>query len=200
MGDLVATCISTQSRNRHVGEQLGKGRTIEEIIDEMNMVAEGVKTASVVMELSEQYDVDMPIAEQVYAVLNEGRPAAEAYRGLLGRRSRRRAPRDLLTCSRSGSRARPIRPAPTSCPASAGSTRSNVTHRSWTTLGTVAAPARGVVDPRGLVTASSVDVDQARSGWSLDWWIGADDRWHTPSTDAGVRQRLVDDAPGGRDG
>jgi glycerol-3-phosphate dehydrogenase (NAD(P)+) len=87
MGDLVATCISTQSRNRHVGEQLGKGRTIEEIIDEMNMVAEGVKTASVVMELSEQYDVDMPIAEQVYAVLNEGRPAAEAYRGLLGRRT-----------------------------------------------------------------------------------------------------------------
>ncbi len=87
MGDLVATCISTQSRNRHVGEQLGKGRTIEEIIDEMNMVAEGVKTASVVMELSEQYDVDMPIAEQVYAVINEGRPATEAYRGLLGRRT-----------------------------------------------------------------------------------------------------------------
>ena len=87
MGDLVATCISTQSRNRHVGEQLGKGRTIEEIIDEMNMVAEGVKTASVVMELSEQYDVDMPIAEQVYAVINEGRAAAEAYRGLLGRRT-----------------------------------------------------------------------------------------------------------------
>ncbi|MGZ4682959.1 MAG: NAD(P)H-dependent glycerol-3-phosphate dehydrogenase [Acidimicrobiales bacterium] len=87
MGDLVATCISTQSRNRHVGEQLGKGRTIDEIIDEMNMVAEGVKTASVVMELSEQYDVDMPIAEQVYAVINEGRPATEAYRGLLGRRA-----------------------------------------------------------------------------------------------------------------
>jgi len=87
MGDLVATCISTQSRNRHVGEQLGKGRTIAEIIDEMNMVAEGVKTASVVMELAEQYDVDMPIAEQVYAVINEGRPATEAYRGLLGRRT-----------------------------------------------------------------------------------------------------------------
>ncbi|MGZ4692575.1 MAG: NAD(P)H-dependent glycerol-3-phosphate dehydrogenase [Acidimicrobiales bacterium] len=87
MGDLVATCISTQSRNRHVGEQLGKGRTIDEIIDEMNMVTEGVKTASVVMELSEQYDVDMPIAEQVYAVINEGRPATEAYRGLLGRRA-----------------------------------------------------------------------------------------------------------------
>ena len=87
MGDLVATCISTQSRNRHVGEQLGKGRTIAEIIDEMRMVAEGVKTASVVMELSELYGVEMPIAGEVFAVLNEGRTAAEAYRGLLGRRT-----------------------------------------------------------------------------------------------------------------
>jgi len=88
MGDLVATCISKQSRNRHVGEELGKGRTIDEIIASMNMVAEGVKTASVVMELSELYGVEMPIAEQVYAVINEGRSAAEAYQGLLGRRTR----------------------------------------------------------------------------------------------------------------
>jgi glycerol-3-phosphate dehydrogenase (NAD(P)+) len=88
MGDLVATCISTQSRNRYVGEQLGRGRGIDEIIDEMSMVAEGVKTAAVVMELSEQYGVEMPIAEQVYAVLHEGRLATEAYRGLLGREYR----------------------------------------------------------------------------------------------------------------
>jgi glycerol-3-phosphate dehydrogenase (NAD(P)+) len=87
MGDLVATCISTQSRNRHVGEQLGQGRTIDEIIDEMHMVAEGVKSASVVMELSEQYDVEMPIAHEVYGVLYEGRTAAQAYQGLLGRQS-----------------------------------------------------------------------------------------------------------------
>jgi len=85
MGDLVATCISTQSRNRYVGEQLGKGRTIDEIIAEMSMVAEGVKTATVVRELARQFGVEMPIAEQVYAVLNEGRTAQEAYRGLLGR-------------------------------------------------------------------------------------------------------------------
>jgi glycerol-3-phosphate dehydrogenase (NAD(P)+) len=85
MGDLVATCISTQSRNRYVGEQLGRGRAIDDIIEEMSMVAEGVKTASVVMELAEQYGVEMPIAEQVYAVINEGRPATEAYKGLLGR-------------------------------------------------------------------------------------------------------------------
>ena len=63
----------------------GEGRGIDEIIAEMNMVAEGVKTASVVMELAEQYGVEMPIAEQVYAVINEGRPATEAYKGLLGR-------------------------------------------------------------------------------------------------------------------
>jgi glycerol-3-phosphate dehydrogenase (NAD(P)+) len=89
MGDLVATCISQQSRNRHVGEELGKGRSIDQIIADMNMVAEGVKTSKVVMELAERYDVEMPIAEQVYHVINEGRPATEAYAGLLGRRQRR---------------------------------------------------------------------------------------------------------------
>jgi glycerol-3-phosphate dehydrogenase (NAD(P)+) len=87
MGDLVATCISPQSRNRFVGEQLGKGRTIDEIIEEMSMVAEGVKTARVVMELADEFGIEMPIAEQVYAVCHEGRSAAEAYRGLLRRQS-----------------------------------------------------------------------------------------------------------------
>lgn len=85
MGDLVATCISPQSRNRYVGEQLGRGSTIEEVIEAMQQVAEGVKTAKVVRELSEQYGVEMPIAEQVYAVCHEGRSAAEAYDGLLNR-------------------------------------------------------------------------------------------------------------------
>jgi glycerol-3-phosphate dehydrogenase (NAD(P)+) len=88
MGDLLATCISPQSRNRYVGVELGKGRKIEEIIDEMNMVAEGVKTTGVVMELAQEHGIEMPIAEEVYAVLYEGRPATEAYRGLLGRRVR----------------------------------------------------------------------------------------------------------------
>jgi hypothetical protein len=63
----------------------------------------------------------------------------------------------------------------------------NVTHRSWTMVGTMATVDRGVVDPRGLVTASG--------GWSLDWWVGADDRWHTPATDHGVRQHLIGDSP-----
>jgi len=83
MGDLVATCMSPQSRNRYVGEQLGKGRTIQEIIDEMHMVAEGVKTSRVVMELAERYKVEMPICREVYRVVHEGSTPPQAYRGLL---------------------------------------------------------------------------------------------------------------------
>ncbi len=83
MGDLVATCMSRQSRNRYVGEQLGKGRTIQEIIDEMHMVAEGVKTSRVVMELAERYKVDMPICREVYRVVHEGSNPSQAYRGLV---------------------------------------------------------------------------------------------------------------------
>lgn len=85
MGDLIATCISPQSRNRSVGEQLGKGRKIDEVISSMNMVAEGVKTSKVVMELAENYGIDMPICTEVYRVCHEGGTAREAYRGLLGR-------------------------------------------------------------------------------------------------------------------
>lgn len=85
MGDLVATCISTQSRNRHVGEQLGKGRALDEIVEEMNMVAEGVKTSRVVLELAERHDVDMPIAGEVVAVLDGRKTAADAMAALLER-------------------------------------------------------------------------------------------------------------------
>jgi glycerol-3-phosphate dehydrogenase (NAD(P)+) len=83
MGDLLATCMSPQSRNRYVGEQLGRGRSIDEIIADMNMVAEGVKTSKVVMELAEEFEVDMPIASEVYAVCHEGSTAEAAYRGLI---------------------------------------------------------------------------------------------------------------------
>src|SRR3546814_1147655 len=88
MGDLIATCSSPQSRNRYVGGQLGRGRKSDEISSEMNMVAEGVKTSAVVLELAEQYGVDMPIASSVHSVVHEGRPATEAYRGLLSRGQR----------------------------------------------------------------------------------------------------------------
>jgi glycerol-3-phosphate dehydrogenase (NAD(P)+) len=86
LGDMIATCISRQSRNRHVGEQLGRGRKIEEITAEMHMVAEGVKTTKVVLELAAQHDLEMPIAREVYGVLYEGRSGRDAYRGLVRNR------------------------------------------------------------------------------------------------------------------
>ena len=85
MGDLIATCMSRQSRNRFVGEQLGKGRTIDDVIAEMNMVAEGVKTSRVVMELADEFGVEMPIGSEVFAVCHEGATAQDAYRGLIRR-------------------------------------------------------------------------------------------------------------------
>jgi glycerol-3-phosphate dehydrogenase (NAD(P)+) len=85
MGDLIATCVSPQSRNRHVGEQLGRGRTMDDIAASMDQVAEGVKATPVVLELGRHYGVDVPIAEQVHAVCFEGARAIDAYYHLLGR-------------------------------------------------------------------------------------------------------------------
>jgi glycerol-3-phosphate dehydrogenase (NAD(P)+) len=82
MGDLIVTCTSQRSRNRHVGEQLGAGKPIDEIIASMNQVAEGVKAASVIMEFAERYDVAMPIAREVDGVINHGATPEGAYRGL----------------------------------------------------------------------------------------------------------------------
>ena len=86
MGDLVATCTSRQSRNRFVGQELGKGRTLPDIIDEMRMVAEGVKTAPAVVTLARQHGVDVPIAEQVVEVI-QGRQTAEGVMPALMSRS-----------------------------------------------------------------------------------------------------------------
>ncbi|MFT7476287.1 MAG: glycerol-3-phosphate dehydrogenase (NAD(P)+) [Verrucomicrobiales bacterium] len=85
MGDLIATCISPQSRNRTVGEQLGKGRALDEIIEEMQQVAEGIKSAPVVARLGREHGVELPICNEICAVVEEGRSAAEVYRGLLQR-------------------------------------------------------------------------------------------------------------------
>lgn len=85
MGDLVATCISHQSRNRHVGEQLGRGRILPEIVAEMNMVAEGVKTAPSVLELAGRHAVDVPIVEQVVEVLEGRKTAREIIPALMRR-------------------------------------------------------------------------------------------------------------------
>jgi glycerol-3-phosphate dehydrogenase (NAD(P)+) len=82
LGDLMATCMSPLSRNRRVGEELARGKTIDQVLAEMNQVAEGVKSASTVMELAREHGVEMPIAAEVDAVVNEGRTPQEAYRGL----------------------------------------------------------------------------------------------------------------------
>ncbi|MEN9355164.1 MAG: hypothetical protein RL318_2489 [Fibrobacterota bacterium] len=85
MGDLITTCVSKHSRNRHVGEQVGRGRPLQEVLGEMKMVAEGVRTVSGVMELSKRLGVEMPITAQVNAILFEGRPAREALGLLMNR-------------------------------------------------------------------------------------------------------------------
>ncbi|MDD7913355.1 NAD(P)H-dependent glycerol-3-phosphate dehydrogenase [Polaribacter ponticola] len=83
MGDLVATCSSSKSRNHHVGFQIGQGKSLEQIIDEMNEVAEGVKTTKVVMELAKEYKIDMPITEEIYKVLYKGNSVNDAFKGLI---------------------------------------------------------------------------------------------------------------------
>ncbi len=85
MGDLIATCSSKQSRNNQVGLQLGEGKTIEEILDAMNMVAEGVKSSPSVLDLARRYGIEMPITEQVVAVCHEHRPAPDALAALMQR-------------------------------------------------------------------------------------------------------------------
>jgi glycerol-3-phosphate dehydrogenase (NAD(P)+) len=72
MGDLIATCISKLSRNRHVGEELGKGRRLDDIVSEMNMVAEGVKTSRPLVQLAAENEVEVPISEHVVKVLYQG--------------------------------------------------------------------------------------------------------------------------------
>ncbi|MEJ7722165.1 MAG: NAD(P)H-dependent glycerol-3-phosphate dehydrogenase [Ilumatobacteraceae bacterium] len=82
MGDLVTTCISPHSRNRHVGEELGKGRKLDDIIAEMSMVAEGVKTASTARQLAKTVDVPMPVCDEISKVVAGRASPDKAYRGL----------------------------------------------------------------------------------------------------------------------
>lgn len=88
MGDLVVTCMSKHSRNRYVGEQIGKGRSLDDILNEMAMVAEGVKTTKSAYELSKKENVEMPITEQVYKTLFENKSPVEAMRDLMTRESK----------------------------------------------------------------------------------------------------------------
>jgi glycerol-3-phosphate dehydrogenase (NAD(P)+) len=83
LGDLIVTCNSRHSRNRHVGEQLGKGRALKDILGEMKMVAEGVATTQSAYELAKRMGVEMPIVQEVYQILFEGKNPLEATRALM---------------------------------------------------------------------------------------------------------------------
>ena len=85
MGDLVLTCTGDLSRNRTVGLRLGKGESLQEILDSMKMVAEGVKTTRSTRDLALRHYVEMPITQQVYAILFEGQAPGDALAALMGR-------------------------------------------------------------------------------------------------------------------
>lgn len=88
MGDLIATCSSQRSRNRRVGVELGRGRSMDEILADTNMVAEGVTSTAPVVELARAHRVDMPIVVTVAAVLAGELMAAELVPALMGRQAR----------------------------------------------------------------------------------------------------------------
>ncbi len=85
LGDLVATCTSPLSRNRTFGERLGRGESIDEIASASTEVAEGVKSCQPVLDLARKYDVDVPIAEHVVAVVHEGMSPKEMVGSLMSR-------------------------------------------------------------------------------------------------------------------
>jgi glycerol-3-phosphate dehydrogenase (NAD(P)+) len=82
MGDLMATCMSPYSRNRTVGEMLGRGKQLEEILAEMHMVAEGVNTAQLALDLAQRHGVDLPICHEIHQVVTGQQRPVDAYRGL----------------------------------------------------------------------------------------------------------------------
>ena len=85
LGDLVLTCTGSLSRNRFVGQELGKGRTLAHITSEMKEVAEGVKTTRALKLLADRVGVEMPITEEVYEVLYEGKSVQDAASALMTR-------------------------------------------------------------------------------------------------------------------
>lgn len=88
MGDLILTCTGALSRNRAVGFDLGKGRSLEEVLAEMTMVAEGVRTTRSARGLAHRMGIEMPIVEEVHAVLFEGRQVRDAVENLMLRQPR----------------------------------------------------------------------------------------------------------------
>jgi glycerol-3-phosphate dehydrogenase (NAD(P)+) len=85
LGDLVTTCFSPSSRNRTVGEALGRGEKIKDVLGGMNAVAEGVVTARAAYHLAQKMKIDMPIVTEVYRIIFENKPAPRAMKDLMGR-------------------------------------------------------------------------------------------------------------------
>ena len=83
IGDLIVTCASMHSRNRRAGILIGQGKTMEEAMDEVNMVVEGVFSAKAAMGLAKKYDIELPIIEQVNEVLFQNKSAAAAVKDLM---------------------------------------------------------------------------------------------------------------------
>lgn len=89
IGDLVVTCMSAHSRNRHLGEQIGRGKSLEEVVSEMDMVAEGVRTTESLRGLAKRHGIEMPITEGVHAILFEGKRPREVVDELMTRAAKR---------------------------------------------------------------------------------------------------------------
>ena len=88
LGDLVATCSSPLSRNRTFGERLGRGATLEELLAQRHQTAEGVGSCRSILDLARKHDVDMPITEQVVAVVHEGGTPAAMLRSFMTREAK----------------------------------------------------------------------------------------------------------------
>jgi glycerol-3-phosphate dehydrogenase (NAD(P)+) len=89
LGDLITTCVSPEGRNRTVGEQIGKGRKLADILAKMDSVAEGVPTTKAVVELARRHNVEMPITQAVHAVLFDGKDVIHALTDLMTRDPKR---------------------------------------------------------------------------------------------------------------
>ena len=88
IGDLIVTCLSQHSRNRRVGQAIGEGKSLDHILSEMKMVAEGVQSAKSVHQLRQKYKVNMPICEAVYQILFEGKDPKQSVTDLMTRELR----------------------------------------------------------------------------------------------------------------
>jgi len=88
LGDLVTTCVSPHSRNRFVGQEIAKGRKLSQIIDRMDMIAEGVFTTKAAYSLAKKYKVEMPIVSQMHSVLYQGKSSSKALKDLMLRKKK----------------------------------------------------------------------------------------------------------------